>query len=103
MAGLRLSLGLEESYFADRCTGEPLTLFPIFNYPQPADPTLWDVGEHTDYGLLTILLQDDADGLEVKSHARWIPTPPLPGSFVCKHRRHARPLSGVSPDRNPSS
>jgi isopenicillin N synthase-like dioxygenase len=83
MAGLALSLGLEESYFADRCTGEPLTLFRIFNYPPPADPRLWGVGEHTDYGLLTILLQDDAGGLEVKSRSRWIPAPPIPGSFVC--------------------
>jgi hypothetical protein len=55
MAGLALSLDLEESYFADRCTGEPFTLFRIFNYPPPADPTLGGVGEHTDYGLLTIL------------------------------------------------
>ena len=83
MAGLALSLGLEESYFADRGTGEPLTLFRIFNYPPPADPTLWGVGEHTDYGLLTILLQDDAGGLEVKSRSRWVPAPPVPGSFVC--------------------
>jgi isopenicillin N synthase-like dioxygenase len=83
MAGLALSLGLQESYFADRCTGEPLTLFRIFNYPPPADPTLWGVGEHTDYGLLTILLQDDLGGLEVKSRSRWVPAPPVPGSFVC--------------------
>jgi isopenicillin N synthase-like dioxygenase len=83
MAGLALSLGLDESYFADRCTGDPLTLFRIFNYPPPADPDLWGVGEHTDYGLLTILLQDDAGGLEVKSRSRWIPAPPVPGSFVC--------------------
>jgi isopenicillin N synthase-like dioxygenase len=83
MAGLALSLGLEESYFADRYTGEPLTLFRIFNYPPPRDPTLWGVGEHTDYGLLTILLQDDAGGLEVRSRSRWVPAPPVPGSFVC--------------------
>jgi isopenicillin N synthase-like dioxygenase len=83
MAGLALSLGLEESYFADRCTGEPLILFRIFNYPPPRDPTLWGVGEHTDYGLLTILLQDEAGGLEVRSRSRWVPAPPVPGSFVC--------------------
>jgi isopenicillin N synthase-like dioxygenase len=41
------------------------------------------VGEHTDYGMLTILLQDEAGGLEVKSRSRWIPAPPVPGSFVC--------------------
>jgi isopenicillin N synthase-like dioxygenase len=83
MAGLALSLDLEESYFADRCTGEPLTLFRIFNYPPPRDPALWGVGEHTDYGLLTILLQDDAGGLEVRSRSRWVAAPPVPGSFVC--------------------
>ena len=83
MAGLALSLGLEESYFADHGTAEPLTLFRIFNYPPPADPALWGVGEHTDYGLLTILLQDDAGGLEVKSKSRWVPAPPVEGSFVC--------------------
>src|SRR5262245_51610349 len=83
MAGLALSLDLAESYFADRYTGEPLTLFRIFNYPPPPDPSLWGVGEHTDYGLLTILLQDDAGGLEVKSQSRWVSAPPVPGSFVC--------------------
>ncbi|OAI45961.1 hypothetical protein AYO44_12225, partial [Planctomycetaceae bacterium SCGC AG-212-F19] len=83
VAGLALSLGLEESYFADRYTKEPLTLFRIFNYPPPRDPALWGVGEHTDYGLLTILLQDNAGGLEVRSRSRWVAAPPLPGSFVC--------------------
>jgi hypothetical protein len=28
----------------------------IFNYPPPPDPTRWDVGEHTDSDLLTLLL-----------------------------------------------
>jgi isopenicillin N synthase-like dioxygenase len=83
MSGLALSLGLEESYFADRITGEPLVLFRIFNYPPTADPGLWGVGEHTDYGLLTILLQDDAGGLEVKSRSLWVPAPPVEGSFAC--------------------
>lgn len=83
MEGLALGLGLDASYFADRCTGDPLTLFRIFNYPPPADPGAWGVGEHTDYGLLTILLQDDAGGLEVKSRSRWVAAPPLAGSFVC--------------------
>ncbi|HMY73798.1 MAG TPA: 2-oxoglutarate and iron-dependent oxygenase domain-containing protein, partial [Blastocatellia bacterium] len=32
MAGIALSLGLEESYFDDRYTADPLTLFRIFNY-----------------------------------------------------------------------
>ena len=83
MAGIALSLDLDESYFADRITREPLTLFRIFNYPVPPDPSLWGVGEHTDYGLLTILMQDDAGGLEVRSRSRWVAAPPVAHSFVC--------------------
>jgi isopenicillin N synthase-like dioxygenase len=82
-AGLALALGLNESYFAERYTAEPLTLFRIFNYPAGSDPSLWGVGEHTDYGLLTMLLQDDSGGLEVRSRSRWVAAPPVPGSFVC--------------------
>lgn len=83
MGGIALGLGLPESYFAEHGTRDPLTLFRIFNYPPPASPEAWGVGEHTDYGLLTILLQDDVGGLEVKSKSGWIPAPPLPGTFVC--------------------
>jgi len=87
MAGLARGLGLEESYFADRYTGDPLILFRIFHYPaQPpaagGEPQ-WGVGEHTDYGLLTILRQDDVGGLQVRSRSRWIDAPPIPGSFLC--------------------
>lgn len=87
MEGIALSLGLEGSYFADRYTADPLILFRIFHYPpQPSGPdasSVWGVGEHTDYGLLTILKQDDAGGLEVKSKSGWIGAPPIPGTFVC--------------------
>jgi isopenicillin N synthase-like dioxygenase len=81
MRGLALSLGLVETYFAERYTGDPLILFRIFNYP--AQTAGWGVGEHTDYGLLTILKQDDAGGLEVKTPECWIAAPPVPGTFVC--------------------
>jgi isopenicillin N synthase-like dioxygenase len=89
MGGLALSLGLDESYFADRYTRDPLILFRIFNYPNapnaPAksDQTRWGVGEHTDYGVLTILRQDDVGGLQVRSRSRWIDAPPIPSSFLC--------------------
>ena len=86
MEGLALGLGLDAGYFADRYTRDPLTLFRIFNYPvidgaPAASP--WGVGEHTDYGFLTILRQDEVGGLEVRSRARWVPAPPLPGTYVC--------------------
>ena len=84
MAGIALSLGLEKSYFADRYTKDPLRLFRIFNYPpNSSSQSEWGVGEHTDYGVLTILKQDNVGGLQVKSKSGWIDAPPIPGSFVC--------------------
>jgi isopenicillin N synthase-like dioxygenase len=83
MSGLALGLWLDETYFEKHVTGDPLTLFRIFSYPPPRDPNLWGVGEHTDYGLLTILLQDEAGGLEVRSRSKWVAAPPIEGSFVC--------------------
>lgn len=87
MSGIALSLGLDESYFADRYTADPLVLFRIFNYPPPAPSAAgeetWGVGEHTDYGVLTILKQDESGGLQVKSRSRWMAAPPVAGSFIC--------------------
>jgi polar amino acid transport system ATP-binding protein len=87
MEGIALGLGLERDYFARRYTGDPTILFRIFHYPPlPAGAeaeTLWSVGEHTDYGLLTILMQDSIGGLAVKSKGGWIEAPPIEGSFVC--------------------
>jgi isopenicillin N synthase-like dioxygenase len=85
MAGIALSLELEASYFYDRYTADPLILFRIFNYPPVSDlqTRSWGVGEHTDYGLLTILKQDDSGSLQVKSSSGWLDAPPIPNSFVC--------------------
>lgn len=85
MTGIALSLGLTESYFAEHYTWEPLTLFRIFNYPSTPEPleSQWGVGEHTDYGLLTILKQDNSGGLQIKVNQHWIDAPPIPNSFVC--------------------
>ena len=41
------------------------------------------VGEHTDYGLLTLLRQDGVGGLQVHTAAGWIEAPPIEDSFVC--------------------
>jgi isopenicillin N synthase-like dioxygenase len=80
VSAIALSLGLPESYFADHYTSDPLILFRIFNYPPSAGV---GVGEHTDYGLLTILKQDMSGGLQVKTKSRWFDVTPIPNSFVC--------------------
>jgi isopenicillin N synthase-like dioxygenase len=87
MAGIALSLGLERDYFASRYTADPLILFRIFRYPAMTTSEhaagSWSVGEHTDYGLLTILAQDHSGGLEVQVGGRWIAVEPIPNAFVC--------------------
>ena len=81
------SLGLPAGWFHEHWTADPLVLFRIFLYPSrdvpPGVDAAWGVGEHTDYGLLTLLRQDDVGGLAVKTRGGWIDAPPLAGSFVC--------------------
>jgi len=77
------ALGLPETWFERRLTADPTVLFRIFHYPAGAPAGTWGVGEHTDYGLLTILAQDDRGGLQVRSRDEWIDVPPDPELFVC--------------------
>lgn len=79
-----LSLGLEADFIFQHYTKSPTVLFRIFHYPpSPASSDSWGVGEHTDYGLLTILQQDDCGGLEVKTKSGWVQVEPAPNVFVC--------------------
>ncbi len=82
MSAIAASLGLDRDYFSTGYTARPTILFRIFHYP-PTQPDAWGVGEHTDYGLLTLLLQDGNEGLQVHTANGWIDAPPLPGTFVC--------------------
>ena len=104
---ISLSLGLPSNYFFYNFTHQPLELFRIFHYPNivtgaqdDADRALLNrrrrstspnnkesplgVGKHTDYGLLTLLKQDDVGGLQVQSQEGnvFIDVPPVPHTFV---------------------
>jgi len=88
LRGIALSLDLSPAYFAETYTARPTELFRIFHYPASAAGSEraaapWGVGEHSDYGLLTLLAQDRNGGLQVKSPGGWIEAPPLPGTLVC--------------------
>jgi isopenicillin N synthase-like dioxygenase len=89
MRGIALSLSLDEAYFARTYTADPTVLFRVFHYPPARAPENqngdgeWGVGEHTDYGLLTLLAQDDCGGLQVKGQGGWIEAPPIAGTLVC--------------------
>jgi len=87
IAAIGRSLALPDDYFARRYTADPLILFRIFLYPSRPVPEGLDVrdgvGEHTDYGLLTLLRQDSIGGLQVRTAAGWIEAPPIEDAFVC--------------------
>jgi len=95
MSGLAIALGLPRGWFAGDLTADPTVLFRIFHYPPEVEapeggPHLttprapaWGVAEHTDYGLLTLLAQDDRGGLEVRVDGRWLPVPAEPSVLVC--------------------
>lgn len=68
LRALALSLGLEERYFAGFMDGAVATMRLLHYPPQPpdADEKLTrGIGAHTDFGAITLLLQDDVDGLQV--------------------------------------
>jgi isopenicillin N synthase-like dioxygenase len=100
MRGVALGLQMPADWFAKNIAKEPTCLFRIFHYP-PIDSARvpqdgiseWGVAEHTDYGLLTILAQDDCGGLQVRMPGGangagangadiWLDVPAEPDIFV---------------------
>lgn len=89
IAAVSLGLGLD----VQALTTDPTILFRIFHYPP--EPEHWGVGEHTDYGLLTMLRQDTNPGLQVRSRAGgWVDAPPVENSFVCNIGDMLQRMSG---------
>lgn len=75
LKALALSLGLEDEDFfvaasrnIDDTSQQSYSAFRTIYYPQILDDIAADTvrcGEHSDYGILTILFQDDVGGLQV--------------------------------------
>ncbi len=83
-AAISVALGGTPHTLGDRWFRDPVILLRLFRYPPPsASAPPKGVGEHTDYGFLTLLWQDGSGGLEVRSGDEWVEVPPDPGAFVC--------------------
>lgn len=82
---LAVGLGLDSSWFRAHLTASPTSLFRVFRYPPhpTGDVDTWGVGEHSDYGLLTLLATDGTPGLEVKVRGRWIAAPADEQLVIC--------------------
>ncbi len=84
MRGIAVGLGLPSTWFEDHLTGDPTVLFRVFHYPPSERDERWGVGEHTDYGLLTLLAQDDHGGLQVQDlDGRWLDVDADTSLLVC--------------------
>lgn len=85
LQGVALSLGVDRHFFAPFYT-KPLQRTQAVWYPQQPKALgddQYGVAPHTDFGLITLLWQDDNGGLEVcLPDGTWIAAPPVPGSLV---------------------
>ncbi len=82
------ALGLEPDFFARR-TIHSLDVLRMNNYALPPgtdvalDGDLVGMGEHTDYGIVTILWADAVPGLQVLGgDGRWHDVQPIPGALL---------------------
>lgn len=80
---MSLGLGLDKSEVRRRVLEpEPIQLFRAFKYSGREGVESYGIGEHSDFGLLTILSQNAA-GLQVFSPScEWVDVPAIPDSFV---------------------
>ncbi|MEH2269620.1 MAG: 2-oxoglutarate and iron-dependent oxygenase domain-containing protein [Nostoc sp.] len=80
-----LALKLPENYFTTRHNQQNHTL-RLLHYPSLQTPPKAGqvrAGEHSDYGSITLLFQDDVGGLEVQTASgEWIAAPAIPDTVI---------------------
>lgn len=85
MRGFALGLGLDESFFLKTCE-RPLSRASFVYYPSQPESLGDDqfgVGPHTDFGVLTVLCQDNVGGLQVQNiNGEWIQASPIEGTLL---------------------
>jgi isopenicillin N synthase-like dioxygenase len=84
-----IAYGLDHNpeVFREKYT-KPLGRGQLVYYPPISADDLacnsYSAAPHTDFGVLTILLQDSLGGLQVRhQNGEWIDVPPIEGSFIC--------------------
>jgi isopenicillin N synthase-like dioxygenase len=86
LGAVAVSLGQSADFFAARYAKRLQRTQAIYYPPQPAalGDDQFGVADHTDFGCITLLWQDDIGGLEVLSRAgdAWVQATPIPGTLV---------------------
>ena len=85
LRGFALGAGLDAEHFI-QLRDRPLSRGSLQYYPpQPEDAAedQFGVAPHTDFGVLTVLCQDEIGGLEIRRRdGTWAAMPPIPGTLV---------------------
>lgn len=85
LRAMAVALEIEEDFF-DQRFADPISVFRMIHYPPRQTASSAEqqgAGAHTDYGCVTLLYQDSAGGLQVRSlEGEWIDAPPIEGSYV---------------------
>ncbi|MBM4264895.1 MAG: isopenicillin N synthase family oxygenase [Deltaproteobacteria bacterium] len=85
LRAIALSLTLPEDYFAEFFEGADSTLRLLHYPPVVAAPLLGQLraGAHTDFGGISMLVQDESGGLEVQVRdGSWVAAPPIPDTAM---------------------
>jgi isopenicillin N synthase-like dioxygenase len=87
LSALAVGLDQDRDFFSDAYQ-QPLARGQLVYYPTATDTDLkeerFGAATHSDFGVLTVLLQDMQGGLQVQNLAGdWIEAPPIKGTFVC--------------------
>ncbi|BAZ29791.1 2OG-Fe(II) oxygenase [Cylindrospermum sp. NIES-4074] len=85
LEGLALALELPADFFTTRHNQQNHTLRLLHYPPLQTSPKPGQVraGEHSDYGSITLLFQDEIGGLEVQTvEGKWIAAAAIPGTVV---------------------
>lgn len=99
MRALALALGQPGNRFDDAFAPDPVQRLKLIRYPGRArgEPDQ-GVGPHKDSGFLTLLLQHERGGLQVRLPSaqgeRWVDVPPRPGTLVVNLGESLELLSG---------
>ncbi len=84
LRAVAVSLGQEPGFFAPKYRKRLQRMQGIYYPPQPSElADTFGVADHTDFGCVTLLWQDDRGGLEVLGpDGAWIAAPPIDGTLV---------------------
>jgi isopenicillin N synthase-like dioxygenase len=83
LRGYAIALGLDPDYFKEPHVEEWNTL-RLLHYPAVVSNERYRVGPHSDYGTITLLVQDEVGGLQVldRVNGRWVNVPYVKNTVI---------------------